>query len=639
MAILPIGNSRVPFALNSQFVIGSINARQSQLTQVSNQLASGKRINLPSDDPAGAVQASIIQRTIEQQQAYQSNIKQGSQSLSYVDTVLSSFTDAIDSAKATALSAVDTTKPDADYTAAADQIDAILKQLVNTANGQYLGRYALAGSDPSVQPFEWDGNYINYNGDSSILETLQASNQLFPASISADSAIGTFSSVGYGTALTPNINASTRLRDLNGGEGVSLGEIQIDTGTGSPVIVDLSQADSIQNVLDAINNDPTLSGQGLTVAINSAGNGLAVTAGPNANVTIDNVGGDGTARDLGIVFNNATIPAQGTAVTPQVNLSTPLSLLNGGAGIDTSAPFIIQNGTDSASIDLSSAVTVQDAINTINGAGIGVRAEINSDGTGINVLNTRSGSAFSIIESSQTGTLANDLGIRTTRLDTPLADLNDLAGINTISGADIKVDVADGNSYQIDLSTAKTIGDVQQLIQTATAGKVTVDVNPEGGFRLVDNTSGAGNFAVGDVNGSKTATNLGIASSTAGGGTILGSNVSKGHVKGVFDTLLRLRDALRNHDQSGIQVTGSQLDTDQARLSLARGTIGARLNTLDAISSGITTNLTSLETQNSDIVNADFTETTMQLSIQQTALQAALAAGSKLLQRSLLDYL
>ena len=169
--------------------------------------------------------------------------------------------------------------------------------------------------------------------------------------------------------------------------------------------------------------------------MNAAGNGLAVTAGPNSTVSISNVGGDTTASNLGLALNNATIPAQGTGLNPEVTLTTPLSLLNGGQGVNTSTPLVIENGSDTASIDLSSAVTVQDVLNKINGAGIGVLAQINSSGTGINVLNNRSGSAYSIVESSQTGTVASDLGIQTTTLSTPLSSLNGGAGVSAAERA------------------------------------------------------------------------------------------------------------------------------------------------------------------------------------------------------------
>lgn len=639
MAILPTGSSRVPFALTSLNVIGNINARQSQLTRTANEVATGKRIQLPGDDPAGAVQASIIQRTMEQQQGYLSNIKQGSNLLSYSDSILSGFSDAIDTAKSVAISSSDSTRSLAENWAAADQIDSIINQLVSESNGKFLGQYALGGSNPTVQPFTFDGNYVTYNGDNSSLQSLQGDAQKFISSVTADGSIGAFSSVGYGDNLSPNINGATRLRDLNGGAGVDKGEIQISTGTGSPVVVDLSAAESVQDVLDIINNNSTLSGQGFSVGLNSAGNGIAISAGPNATASISNFGGSSTATDLGIVFNGATIPADGTSLTPRITATTPVALLNNGAGIDATQPLVIQNGNDSVSIDLSSAVTVEDVINKINSAGIGVRAEINAGQTGINVLNNRSGSSYAIVESSQTGAIATSLGIATSNLGTSLSDIDNGAGVPTIEGPDISIGVADGSSFQIDLSTANKFGDVQQLIQTATGGKVTVSINPQGGLKLVDNTTGSANFSVADVNGSKTATNLGIVSSTTGGGTILGSNVMTGRVQSVFDTLLRLRDSLRNGDQAGIQWAGNALDTDQAKISFARGSIGARINVLDSLSTNITNNVTSLTQKNSDVVDADFTETTMQLNIQQTALQAALAASSKLLQQSLLDYL
>ena len=207
------------------------------------------------------------------------------------------------------------------------------------------------------------------------------------------------------------------------------------------------------------------------------------------------------------------------------------------------------------------------------------------------------------------------------------------------SGPDIQIDTADGSSFQIDLSSDSTIGDVQNTIQTATGGKVSVKINPQGGLSLVDNTTGSGNFSIANVNGTSTATNLGIVGSTAGGGTILGSNVTQANVQGVFNTLIQLRNALTNGNQSGIQSAGSQLTNDLNRLSVAQGTVGAQISSLNTLSSNLTTNITSLTSQNSNIVNVDLATVTTQLSTQQTAMQAALQAGSMLFQKSLMDYL
>jgi len=63
---------------------------------------------------------------------------------------------------------------------------------------------------------------------------------------------------------------------------------------------------------------------------------------------------------------------------------TPLSLLNGGRGIQPGFLVITDGAGGTATIDLTAAATIGDVITAINAApGIDVTASINSDGTGL----------------------------------------------------------------------------------------------------------------------------------------------------------------------------------------------------------------------------------------------------------------
>jgi flagellar hook-associated protein 3 FlgL len=94
---------------------------------------------------------------------------------------------------------------------------------------------------------------------------------------------------------------------------------------------------------------------------------------------------------------------------------------------------------------------------------------------------------------------------------TPLADLN--LGQGWQRGA-ITLSDGDGNLWQVDLSTATTVGDVINAITTGTGGQVTASLNAEG-TALTFN--GTGPLTVGEVRGGGTAASLGINATSAGG--------------------------------------------------------------------------------------------------------------------------
>jgi flagellin-like hook-associated protein FlgL len=106
-----------------------------------------------------------------------------------------------------------------------------------------------------------------------------------------------------------------------------------------------------------------------------------------------------------------------------------------------------------------------------------------------------------------------------------------------------------------------------------------------------------------------------------------------------FSVLIRLRDALQTNDVEGIQEELVNLDTVYQRMATEAAKVGAKMNTLEMKRNILSdTELTTTERLSSlediDIVKA-FTDLTMK----QSAYQAALTAAAKVTQLSLADYL
>jgi len=94
--------------------------------------------------------------------------------------------------------------------------------------------------------------------------------------------------------------------------------------------------------------------------------------------------------------------------------------------------------------------------------------------------------------------------------------IGDISNSGTgVSLGTIQLSDGQGNSAQIDLSSAQTLGDVVNDINNAAVGDVTASINGTGHL-VLSGISGSDNIAVSDIGGGTTATDLGIA--TAGGG-------------------------------------------------------------------------------------------------------------------------
>jgi len=103
-----------------------------------------------------------------------------------------------------------------------------------------------------------------------------------------------------GRDLNGLVSSSTAISDLNGGVGLTLGDISITNGAASGT-VSLSSATTVGDVLTLINN----SGFNVTASINSAGNGLRIDSNDAATVAVVNdIGVGTTAESLGLGGGN-----------------------------------------------------------------------------------------------------------------------------------------------------------------------------------------------------------------------------------------------------------------------------------------------------------------------------------------------
>ena len=107
-----------------------------------------------------------------------------------------------------------------------------------------------------------------------------------------------------------------------------------------------------------------------------------------------------------------------------------------------------------------------------------------------------------------------------------------------------------------------------------------------------------------------------------------------------FNHLLSLRDHLASGDKAAVMTTDSaNLRVDENNLINhlgSNGAVQARLETAASLSSARSLSLEKLVSREAD---ADLTQTIVRLNETQTAYQAALQSGGKILNQSLLDYL
>ncbi len=457
---------------------------------------------------------------------------------------------------------------------------------------------------------------------------------------------GAASSTIEGSDLDPVVTKSTRLDDLLGTK--AQGRL-VSSGANNDILLTAAQnGDSLNGITvefvsDAVAGSETASYSAGTLTVHMQ-DGFS---------TADQIAAAITAEGTFVAeadYRDALTTAQ--AGSGSVDAGSFSNATSGGSGevFDSASGLIVGNGGDPLVLDTSDAVTVEDLLNVLNGAELGLQAEINDDRDGINIRSRLSGADLTIGENG--GTTATQLGVRTYTEDTKLAEFNRGVGVPTSDiGDDLSIVASDGTGLSIDLSGATDVEDVIEAINAAGGATVQAQLAPTGnGIQLVDLAGGVGTLTVSPVEGSQAAYYLGfvadgeeqtVSTEVDGSGNQVLTSEDRHtlEVDSVFNTLLRLRTALEDADVEEIGRCVDTLATDMERVLQARAEIGSRLQSLEVVKTQLEDENVELQESLSADLDVDLIEAISNLTARQYALQASLQTTASILKYSLLDYI
>lgn len=326
------------------------------------------------------------------------------------------------------------------------------------------------------------------------------------------------------------LNRSTPLSMLNGGQGVPAGRIRITDRAGGAAQIDLTAAQTIDDVVNAINGQ---SAADVTVRID--GDRLVLedqTGLSTGSLSVTEVGAGQTGAALGLLGSSTTGTITGSnlvslsnttqlsdlndgngvrrakalpdfsvsladGTTLQFDLSeyltqdTPLSLLNNGAGVPGGKISLTNKAGKTVTVDLTSASTIADVKTAIESSGASFTVAFS--GAHLVITDGSTGTGQTKIEEVNNGTTAQALG------------LSGSSSSGSLTGKDI---------YFI-----RTVGDVLRVINSDAdnGGKLVASISFDGmGLTLTDTTTGANQFQVAAMNGSKAAEDLGLLTPASG---------------------------------------------------------------------------------------------------------------------------
>lgn len=341
--------------------------------------------------------------------------------------------------------------------------------------------------------------------------------------------------LGEGTVVIGTggfLDQATKLEALNGGTGVRRGSIRLTDRSGSSATIDLSNAATVDDILNAINENNDID---LRAEVNGDQIVLTdLTGQTTTNLTVTDIGDGRVAEDLGLLQSVAA-----DSITSQnlfeITEDVAISLLNDGLGFTPLAnsselSVTLSDGTD-LDIELSEAFTLGDVVAAFNDAeGNGGKLTAAIVNGALELTDTTGGVGTFEVE-NQAGTFAADvLGLSVSASGNTITGEPLYGGLNSVllrnlnGGAGIAeqgqvtITNRNGKTATLDFSAASSLNEVLFAINNAIddvdseALGIQARINSAGtGITLTDTTGASvSNLIVADVATGTVAQDLGI---------------------------------------------------------------------------------------------------------------------------------
>ncbi len=149
-------------------VLAGLNINNRDQQQVLLELSSGKRVNVPSDDPAANATAMNIQLQQDQTDQFTQNISSVQGQLQMADSTMSSVITFLTQALTLGTQSGNSTLSASNRADISSQIQAVATQVMALANTSYQGAYIFAGTASNAPPYVANPaspNGVTYNGN------------------------------------------------------------------------------------------------------------------------------------------------------------------------------------------------------------------------------------------------------------------------------------------------------------------------------------------------------------------------------------------------------------------------------------------------------------------------------------------
>jgi flagellar hook-associated protein 3 FlgL len=131
----------------------NLNASMVKLARIEREIATGRRINVPSDDPAAAATALRHRTDVSMSEQYTRTVQAASSRLSAADTALGGLTEVLQRARELTIKSGAGSLGQDQINSIATEINQLLHSAVQIGNTNFGGQFLFAGTRTTTAPF------------------------------------------------------------------------------------------------------------------------------------------------------------------------------------------------------------------------------------------------------------------------------------------------------------------------------------------------------------------------------------------------------------------------------------------------------------------------------------------------------
>lgn len=159
--------------LSSQLLL-NLNRNAQQMNNTQTQLATGRKINKPSDDPVGITYSLRYRAELSSNEQYQKNVDSAISWLEFNDTVMNQAGNVVQRLRELVVQGSTGTNPQSALDSINEEVKQLNEQLIDVSNSKLNGKYIFNGETYDVKPYEFptnsDGSFDTSNAASIVTD-------------------------------------------------------------------------------------------------------------------------------------------------------------------------------------------------------------------------------------------------------------------------------------------------------------------------------------------------------------------------------------------------------------------------------------------------------------------------------------